>query len=210
MITARLKIAAAPTHRRRSQDDLLAEMIAQKAAHALLQELAAWPKPGLVSHRDTGSHRDMDASMLQASIGVLQSFFADLARAGCEQADMDRLRAIGLKAEAAMLAATGGVNTHRGTIFGLGLLCAAAGATARLGFDATQATPRGSAASWRGVGAMRSERVRSRCSATAPPHCAIMAWAERAPRRSMGFAASTMSGCRRCAGAVPLPTKIQH
>ena len=139
--TARLKIAAAPTPRRRSQDDLLAEMIAQKAAQALLQELAAWPKPGLVSHRDTGSHRDMDASMLQASIGVLQPFFADLARAGCEQADMDRLRAIGLKAEAAMLAATGGVNTHRGTIFGLGLLCAAAGATARLGFDATQAAP---------------------------------------------------------------------
>jgi triphosphoribosyl-dephospho-CoA synthase len=115
-------------------------MIAQKAAQALLRELATWPKPGLISHRDTGSHRDMDASMLQASIRVLQSFFADLARAGREQADMNRLRAIGLKAEAAMLAATGGVNTHRGAIFGLGLLCAAAGATARLGFDATLST----------------------------------------------------------------------
>jgi triphosphoribosyl-dephospho-CoA synthase len=141
MIAARLNIAARPLPRRRLQDDLLAEMIAQKAAQALLQELATWPKPGLVSYRDSGSHRDMDASMLQASIRVLQPFFADLTRAGCEQADMDRLRAIGLEAEAAMLTATGGVNTHRGAIFGLGLLCAAVGATAQPRFGATSATP---------------------------------------------------------------------
>jgi triphosphoribosyl-dephospho-CoA synthase len=43
---------------------------------------------------------------------------------------MGALRVIGLQAEAAMLAATGGVNTHRGAIFGMGLLCAAAGARA--------------------------------------------------------------------------------
>ena len=43
---------------------------------------------------------------------------------------LGRLRIIGLEAEAAMFAATAGINTHRGAIFGLGLLCAAAGAAA--------------------------------------------------------------------------------
>ncbi|MBH5370457.1 triphosphoribosyl-dephospho-CoA synthase [Bradyrhizobium glycinis] len=40
---------------------------------------------------------------------------------------MKRLRVIGVAAERAILAATHDVNTHRGAIFGLGLLCAAAG-----------------------------------------------------------------------------------
>jgi triphosphoribosyl-dephospho-CoA synthase len=49
---------------------------------------------------------------------------------------MDGLRRIGIEAEHAMLEETGGANTHRGAIFGLGLLCAAAGATWR--YAATQ------------------------------------------------------------------------
>ena len=38
-----------------------------------------------------------------------------------------RVQAQGLRAERAMLAATGGVNTHKGAIYSMGLLCAAAG-----------------------------------------------------------------------------------
>ena len=117
---------------REREGRLVSELIADRAVLALLHELAAWPKPGLVSHVDSGSHADMDAATMQSSAEALRPFFAELAMAGQEGADMGCLRVIGLRAEAAMLAATGGVNTHRGAIFGLGLLCAAAGTVAEL------------------------------------------------------------------------------
>lgn len=112
--------------------ELVSELIAEAALAALLSELAAWPKPGLVSYVDTGSHSDMDAAMMHASAEALRPFFAELARAGQDGAQMRSLRAIGLRAEAAMLRVTGGINTHRGAIFGMGLLCAAAGITAEV------------------------------------------------------------------------------
>jgi triphosphoribosyl-dephospho-CoA synthase len=102
--------------------------VSSVAAAALLAELETWPKPGLVSHVDSGSHADMDASTFKASARAITPFYGHLAVAGAAGSGMDRLREIGMAAERAMLAATGGVNTHRGAIFGLGLLCAAAGA----------------------------------------------------------------------------------
>ena len=104
--------------------------IAALAVGCLLQELETWPKPGLVSHVDCGSHVDMDADTFRASASALEPYFAVLAEAGGRGCDMTGLRVIGLEAEAAMLSATAGVNTHRGAIFGMGLLCAAAGAQA--------------------------------------------------------------------------------
>lgn len=98
------------------------------AADALTAELETWPKPGLVSPVDSGSHDDMDCDTFRHSIAALRPFFAELAAAGAAGADMGELRRIGIDAEAAMLDATGGVNTHRGAVFALGLLCAAAGA----------------------------------------------------------------------------------
>ncbi|UPG73986.1 triphosphoribosyl-dephospho-CoA synthase MdcB [Roseomonas gilardii subsp. gilardii] len=98
------------------------------AARCLVLEVETWPKPGLVSHVDNGSHTDMDADSFRRSAAAIEPFLARLALAGSEGATMPRLRAIGLEAERAMLLATAGVNTHRGAIFGLGLLCAAAGA----------------------------------------------------------------------------------
>jgi triphosphoribosyl-dephospho-CoA synthase len=101
--------------------------IAAHAVDCLLRELETYPKPGLVSHIDAGSHTDMDADTLRRSATALGPYLCALAEAGAQNSDMGRLRVIGIEAEAAMLKATAGVNTHRGAIFGLGLLCAAAG-----------------------------------------------------------------------------------
>ncbi|GJE81132.1 triphosphoribosyl-dephospho-CoA synthase MdcB [Methylorubrum thiocyanatum] len=106
-------------------------VIARIAARALRLELETYPKPGLVSHVDAGSHTDMDAGTFRASTAAVAPFFRALVGAGAAGAAMPALRRIGLDAEVAMRVATGGVNTHRGAIFGLGLLCAAAGALPR-------------------------------------------------------------------------------
>ena len=100
------------------------------AADCLVKELETWPKPGLVSHVDNGSHDDMDAGTFRRSAAAIGPHLQCLAEAGALGSGMGRLRIIGLEAERAMFAATSGVNTHRGAIFGLGLLCAAAGARA--------------------------------------------------------------------------------
>lgn len=104
-----------------------ARRIADLAHRALIDELEAWPKPGLVSPLDSGSHDDMDAGTLRRSAGAIAPFFAELVEAGAAGAPLVTLRGIGLAAEAAMLRATGGVNAHKGAIFSLGLICAASG-----------------------------------------------------------------------------------
>jgi triphosphoribosyl-dephospho-CoA synthase len=104
-----------------------ADCIAAMAEQSLLAEVSTFPKPGLVSDIDNGSHSDMDAAMFRRSAAAIRPFFRELVVAGMGNAEMGSLRRIGLRAERAMLDATRGVNTHRGAIFGIGLLCAAAG-----------------------------------------------------------------------------------
>jgi triphosphoribosyl-dephospho-CoA synthase len=72
----------------------------------------------------------MDAGTFRRSAAAIRPYFQQLADAAALGCAAEPLRAIGMEAEAVMLAATLGVNTHRGAIFGLGLLCAAAGARA--------------------------------------------------------------------------------
>lgn len=102
--------------------------IAALVTRALREELMLYPKPGLVSPVDCGSHPDMDFACFESSIHALEPFFAEMAAAGVELTPLSELQRIGLAAERAMLAATNGRNTHRGAIFCLGLLAAAAGA----------------------------------------------------------------------------------
>jgi len=99
--------------------------LARLATRALWDELALHPKPGLVSFQNAGAHADMDARTFVRSLFALRPHFAAAAVAGAQNAAFAHLRTIGIAAEAAMLAATGGVNTHRGAIFALGLLIAA-------------------------------------------------------------------------------------
>jgi len=101
--------------------------IGRAAIRALYAELALHPKPGLVSPLDSGSHDDMDMTTFMRSLFALRGYYRDIAAAGARGADFATLQALGIAAEQRMLAATGGVNTHRGAVFGLGLLTAAAG-----------------------------------------------------------------------------------
>ena len=126
--------------------------IAQYAQKALLYEVSVTPKPGLVDRADNGAHRDMDFFTFLDSAAVLTPYFEECAAAGLEASKsvcfdsqqnessegdsttmdafatlLTKLRGPGKEAEREMLRATGGVNTHKGAIFLLGLLSAAAG-----------------------------------------------------------------------------------
>ncbi len=102
------------------------QALARAAVQALHDELAAWPKPGLVSPVDSGSHDDMDHALMSRSADALYPSFVDLAAAGRSGLGFEAaLKPLGIVAERQMLAATGGVNTHRGAIFCLGLVVAA-------------------------------------------------------------------------------------
>jgi triphosphoribosyl-dephospho-CoA synthase len=102
--------------------------IGRAATIALHDELALSPKPGLVTFTSSGSHRDMDARTFMRSLSSLRPYFIRIAQLGAMGAEFPELERAGIDAEARMLDATGGVNTHRGAIFLLGLLCASAGA----------------------------------------------------------------------------------
>jgi triphosphoribosyl-dephospho-CoA synthase len=107
--------------------------IARLAVRALHAELVCAPKPGLVDPLDRGSHADMHAGSFVRSLFALRGYYRDIAVAGAGAVEFCALEELGRAAEVRMLHATGGRNTHRGAIFTLGLLAAAAGALAAEG-----------------------------------------------------------------------------
>ena len=105
--------------------------IGRMAVQSLLCELYATPKPGLVDQNNSGSHQDMDFLTFLRSAATLEDYFSRCTYIGLEGGRpgeiFGRLREAGLEAEQRMLRATGGINTHKGAIFSLGILCGAAG-----------------------------------------------------------------------------------
>ncbi|AKA21846.1 triphosphoribosyl-dephospho-CoA synthase [Pseudomonas chlororaphis] len=109
----------------------LAERLADLAVDALIDEADLSPKPALVDRRGNGAHSDLHLGLMHASALSLWPAFKEMAEAASEAGAIglplrEALGRIGRDGEAAMLATTHGVNTHRGAIWALGLLVAAA------------------------------------------------------------------------------------
>lgn len=111
--------------------------IGLKARRALLEEVYTTPKPGLVDLYSCGAHRDMNVTTFEKSAETLYPYFIQMAVVGYEtdvlpEVLFQLIRAIGTEAEHAMYCATGGVNTHKGLLFTVGVLSAAAGRCMRM------------------------------------------------------------------------------
>ncbi len=110
-----------------------ADSIAAMACRSLMYELLVTPKPGLVDRNNNGAHTDMDVFTFADSISVLAPYFRKLYLLGNSAGKimpeylLEKLRFLGIQAEDDMICMTDNVNTHKGAIFSLGLLCAALG-----------------------------------------------------------------------------------
>ena len=122
--------------------DQAAERIGEIATRAMLFEVAVTPKPGMVDRNGCGCHMDMDYFSFMQSAAVLAPAFSVFAKIGLmwnKSNDLSKmlpvLRKAGIPYEKRMLQATGGVNTHKGLLFLLGILSAAAGVSYSLHGD---------------------------------------------------------------------------
>ena len=102
----------------------IARHYAKLAVQALYDEVSLYPKPGLVSFIDNGAHQDMNGRLFFKSLFGLRHYFFNVSLQFAEGASPAHLVQYGLDAEKRMNAITGGVNTHRGAIFALGIVCA--------------------------------------------------------------------------------------
>ena len=112
---------------------LSSDYLADLACQALAFEVQLAPKPGLVDPWSNGAHQDMTLQTFAASIEALRPYFKGYvqlgqAHTGAPDQLFQALRQLGQEAEAAMLAATAGVNTHKGANFSFALLLGALGA----------------------------------------------------------------------------------
>ncbi|MDD3250994.1 MAG: triphosphoribosyl-dephospho-CoA synthase CitG [Lachnospiraceae bacterium] len=101
--------------------------------YALMAEVSATPKPGLVDRHDSGAHKDMNYDTFAASAAAIAPYLTQMACMGyrwegkSREALFQAIRPIGVLAERSMFEATGNVNTHKGMIFSMGTIAAASG-----------------------------------------------------------------------------------
>ncbi len=100
------------------------------AVQSLIEEAELTPKPGLVDKKSSGSHRDMSLNTMIRSAIALEDTFSEIAETSFNRTPSQELReeiaVIGRRGEQEMFRATGGVNTHKGAIWALGLLVSSA------------------------------------------------------------------------------------
>ncbi|MGN0295572.1 MAG: triphosphoribosyl-dephospho-CoA synthase CitG [Lachnospiraceae bacterium] len=114
------------------QEVFLEKRVRENIETALLEEVFTTPKPGLVDCHDNGAHTDMDCGTFIKSTYAVSPYLARMVSEGYHwEASVESLfphiRKIGIQAEKAMFQVTEGVNTHKGIIFTMGILGAAAG-----------------------------------------------------------------------------------
>ncbi len=95
---------------------------------SMLRELNLVPKFGLVTPTSSGSHKDMDYSLMVKAKDKILPYFVAMFMLGYQMSEfsLDEIfieaQRIGLLAEKEMFLATKGVNAYKGLIFNLGLL----------------------------------------------------------------------------------------
>jgi len=114
------------------------DRLARLVDSALRVEARLTPKPGLVDHRNSGAHSDMDLHTLTVSADALAPWWVEFGLVGVrrarvagdpgdDEAFLADLRSVGRTVEQVMFDATDGVNTHKGAVFAFGLLLGCAG-----------------------------------------------------------------------------------
>lgn len=111
----------------------LFKLVGNLGYHAMMLEVHLTPKPGLVDLSTNGAHDDMDIHTFEHSAQAISPYLIQFLYAGFNHTDcpvdslLPKLRLVGVSAERAMLQATSGINTHKGMIFSLGIVCGAIG-----------------------------------------------------------------------------------
>ena len=112
---------------------MISDFMSANFSYALLGEVSATPKPGLVDRKDSGAHKDMCYDTFVASTHAVVPYLTRMAAMGLSWPSPEgdglfaAIRPVGMEAERAMYQATGGVNTHKGMIFSMGIVGAACG-----------------------------------------------------------------------------------